>query len=167
MRLLAPLLAATAAAARTQSGCSFTQLMDLLEQAENTGEQTTTQRAMTRSMWQECVLLDEADALKIEVSARCGAPPTAADEPAPVPVLGWLSDLALPPPPPAPPPAWRPPPPPRDDDAEGGAEEAPVCDFTSLLTCSEAELKNETGDPWCLAHKARCYQVARSFADDV
>ena len=161
------LLVATVAAP-AHGGCDFRQLMGLLQDAEHPAEQTATQRAMVRAMWQDCVLIDEADSLKIEVSARCGL---SAEDAPPVPdtpteaassgVLGWLRGWALPPPPPPPAPsaARSSLAPPRDDEA---SDAAPVCDFTSLLTCSEAELTN---DSFCLAHLERCYQVARSYVD--
>ena len=173
--------------------CDFLRLMELLREAE-AGEPTATARTRRRAMWAACVALDEAEPLKVEISARCSSEdaenvanihaPTA-EEPLEGVPSRWHSWLGLTTPPPPPPPAPSPPPVPRppapppppplppppsarlsitssaDTEVDRGPEL--LCDFTALLTCSEAELKEDGGDPFCLSHKHRCYNVARSF----
>ena len=154
--------------------CDFVRLMELLQEAES-GEPTATAGTRRRAMWAACMALDEADPLKVEISARCSSEDaenvaiihasTAGDTPEGVPSL-WHSWLGLTPPPP---PQLPPPPPPPPSSARASiassadTEVDRVCDFTALLTCSEAELKEDGGDPFCLSHKHRCYSVARTF----
>mgnify|MGYP007125081892 CR=1 FL=1 len=171
--LLLVLGLSTVAAGGYGVGCDFVRLMELLQEAERAGEPTTTAKTRRRAMWAACVALDEAEPLKLEISARCSSEalvlPTSEGAPPDEPPSGWRSWLGwLPPPPPPPLPLQppSPPPPPRSslDETEADRTSESLCDFTALLTCSEVELSEIGGDPFCLSHKQRCYNVARSFA---
>ena len=172
--LLLVLGLSTVAAGGYGVGCDFVRLMELLQEAERAGEPTTTAKTRRRAMWAACVALDEAEPLKLEISARCSSEalvlPASEGAPPDEPPSGWRSWLGWPPPPPPPPlPPQRPsppPPPPRSsmDETEADRTSESLCDFTALLTCSEVELSEIGGDPFCLSHKQRCYNVARSFA---
>lgn len=165
--LLVVLGLSTVAAGGYGVGCDFVRLMELLREAEAASEPTATAKTLRRTMWAACVALDEAEPLKIEISARCSSETLALpmSEGAPPDELpsGWRSWLGWPAPSPPPP---LPPQSPQSsmDETEADRTSESLCDFTALLTCSDVELNEAGGDPFCLLHKQRCYNVARSFA---